>query len=100
MYTQPLTTAGSLLKPPISERLKSGYVILKPGDSIGAHQTDGREEMLIILKGAARIECESEIVEASGQSIVYIPKHSLHNVTNTSQQADLKYIYVVTPVDS
>jgi mannose-6-phosphate isomerase-like protein (cupin superfamily) len=99
MYIQAITTAGSLLKAPVSERLRSGYVILKPGDSVGAHRTDGREEMLIMLEGTARIECEHEILETSGQSVAYIPKNCLHNVTNTSQQADLKYIYVVTPVD-
>lgn len=100
MHTQALTAAGSLLKPPVSERLKSGFVILKPGESIGAHLTEAREEMLIILEGAAQIECGSEILEASGQAIVYIPKNMLHNVTNLSQQVDLKYIYVVTPVGS
>ncbi len=98
IYTQILSTAGSLLKSPVSERLKSGFVILKPGESIGAHRTDNREEMLIILEGTAHIECEGEILEASGQAIVYIPPNMLHNVTNTSQQIDLRYIYVVTPV--
>jgi mannose-6-phosphate isomerase-like protein (cupin superfamily) len=98
IYTQALTDAGSLLKPPTSQCLKSGFVILKPGEAIGAHRTEGREEMLIILEGTAWIECESETLTAPSPMVVYIPKDRLHNVTNQSD-ADLKYIYVVTPVN-
>ena len=75
-------------------------MILKPGESIGAHRTDNREEMLIILEGTGQIECEGESLEAGAEAIVYIPPNMLHNVTNTTQQVDLKYIYVVTPVGS
>ncbi|MEO8611704.1 MAG: cupin domain-containing protein [Chloroflexota bacterium] len=73
-------------------------MILKPGESIGAHHTDEREEMLIILEGTAQIECENETIAVSSQAIVYIPKNMLHNVTNLLEQVDLKYVYVVTPV--
>jgi mannose-6-phosphate isomerase-like protein (cupin superfamily) len=96
VHSQALTTDGSLLRPPVSERLKSGFVILKPGESIGAHRTDEREEMLIILAGTALVECEDKMLETSDQTIVYIPRNMLHNVTNPSSEVDLKYIYVVS----
>ncbi len=97
MYTKVLESAGSLLCPPRSERLKSGYITLKPGEAVGEHSTDNREEMLIIMEGRARIECEGECAELNANAIAYIPRNSRHNVINQSHE-DLKYIYLVTPV--
>jgi mannose-6-phosphate isomerase-like protein (cupin superfamily) len=98
MYVRVIDAAGSLLAPPTSQRLKSGYVVLQSGEAVGEHVTDGREEMIIILEGAARVECEGESVELEARSTVYIPKDSHHNVMNRGQN-ELKYIYVVTRVD-
>ncbi len=97
MYTKILESAGSLLRPPTSERLKSGYVVLKPGETVGEHTTADREEMLIILAGHACIECEGERVELAANAVAFIPRDSRHNVINQSAE-DLRYIYLVTPV--
>ncbi len=97
MHVKVLNAAGPLLKPPTSERLKSGYVILKHGEEIGEHRTDDREEMLIILKGRASITCESETVEVNAHSVVYIPRNARHNLMN-KLSSDPKYIYLVTSV--
>jgi mannose-6-phosphate isomerase-like protein (cupin superfamily) len=97
VYTKPLDAAESLLKPPTSERLKSGYVILKPGEAVGEHTTGQREELLIILAGSARIECEGESTALGANAVAYVPPNSRHNVFNTAHD-DLKYVYVVTPV--
>jgi mannose-6-phosphate isomerase-like protein (cupin superfamily) len=97
LYTKSLDDAESLLRPPISERLKSGYVILQPNEAVGEHTTADREELLIILSGTAQIECEGERSEVRANSVAYIPKNSRHNVTNNSTDV-LKYVYVVTPI--
>ena len=97
MHVKVLNVAGPLLQPPTSERLKSGYVILKHGEEVGEHRTDDREEMLISLQGRASITCESETVEVDAISVVYIPRNARHNVMNKSS-CDLKYIYLVTSV--
>lgn len=97
MYTQILESAGSLLRPPTSERLKSGFVVLKPGEVVGEHTTGHAEEMLIILEGCAWVECEGENSELTANTIAYIPRDSRHNVSNKSS-AELKYIYLVTPL--
>lgn len=97
MYIKTVNSPGSLVKPPISEKLKSGCVILKTGEAVGEHTTDAREEILVILEGMATVICESETAEVKPGSIVYIPENKKHNVINKSPEV-LKYIYIVTPI--
>ena len=98
MYIQKIITTQSLIKPPLSEKLKSGCVVLQPGQEVGEHVTENREEVLIILEGTATVACEQEIAEINAPSFVYIPKNKKHNVTNKSA-LPLKYLYIVTSVD-
>jgi mannose-6-phosphate isomerase-like protein (cupin superfamily) len=81
-----------------SLRLKSGSVCLPPGESVGFHVTEGKEEFIIILKGKAKIQCEgSKVLYGSRQSFVYIPPCVSHNLTNVGRTV-LQYVYVVCPV--
>ena len=74
---------------PVTAAMKSGYVVLKPGEAVGEHKTSGREEAIIILEGAAQIICEGRLVFcAAKDSLIYIPPETNHD------------IYVVTPVPS
>ena len=41
----------SLMKPPRTHKMRSGRVVLKPGESVGVHNTDDMEEVLVILEG-------------------------------------------------
>lgn len=45
----------SIIKPPESKNLKSGRVVLEPGEDVGDHVTKEREEIIIILSGTATI---------------------------------------------
>jgi len=88
----------SLLKPPLSARLRSGSVVLNPGESIGEHKTENREEAIIILKGNAVITCEGERFAIGEKQFAYIPPECIHNVSNESDSI-LEYVYIVTTID-
>lgn len=97
MYTKTISVTETLIKPPLSEKLKSGCVVLKKNQEVGEHVTKDKEEILIILQGKARIICENEIRDVDNGTFVFIPKNKKHNVVNRSREV-LKYIYVVTMV--
>lgn len=78
--------------------LKSGLVNLAPGEAIGSHSTEAREEVLVILEGKAGVACgESQELEAAAPAMVYIPEHTVHDVANRGQ-GPLRYIFIVAPV--
>ncbi|MBN2053021.1 cupin domain-containing protein [Candidatus Woesearchaeota archaeon] len=84
----------SLIKPPMSQTLKSGRVVLQPGEEIGEHTTSSKEELIIVLNGELLLrKGREEIVLKKGNSH-YIPPEVIHNVINKSG-AESEYIYVV-----
>jgi mannose-6-phosphate isomerase-like protein (cupin superfamily) len=97
MYTKTIGLRESLIKPPESKKLKSGCVVLQQGECVGEHCTDGKEEVLIILKGTATIEVEGKKTIVSMNTLAFIPEGKIHNVWNTSKE-ELQYIYIVSPV--
>lgn len=83
----------SLLRPPLSKKLKAGSVVLAPGENVGAHTTSGREEILIVLSGTATVECAGERFNVPAKHLVYIPPETLHNVFNENDTS-LEYVYL------
>ena len=76
--------------------LKSGQVILKPGEEVGEHNTENKEEVIVILEGEAEITSDkSGPVSAKKNSAAYIPPHTSHNVRNTGK-SPLRYVYIVS----
>jgi mannose-6-phosphate isomerase-like protein (cupin superfamily) len=84
---------------PQTNGMRSGFVRLKPGESVGTHSTGEHEEALMILRGEGKAEVEGHSVPFSSKMEVYIPPRSRHNVTNTGTEM-LEYVYVVAPVAS
>lgn len=83
---------------PQTKGLKSGFVNLRPGEEIGIHSTEDREEAIIILNGKAVVYYENDNqLEVEANSVVYMPPNTKHNVKNAGQDL-LSYIFVVTPV--
>ena len=79
--------------------IHSGFVTLKPGESIGAHSTDGCEEIIIVLEGKGELLIEnSASFKMKDGFVFYCPPRTLHNVTNAGDQL-LKYIYVTAAVN-
>lgn len=83
---------------PATAGMKSGYVTLLPGESIGEHRTDAREEAIVILEGRASVYRGKELLfAAEEESLVYIPPDTEHDIKNETGKK-LRYVYVVTPI--
>jgi mannose-6-phosphate isomerase-like protein (cupin superfamily) len=82
---------------PQTAGLRSGFVRLKPGDTVGWHTTGANEETLVILHGKGEAEIEgAAAMPITEKMIAYIPPETRHNVKNTGE-ASLEYVYVVAP---
>ncbi len=87
-----------LAGPPVTAGMKSGYITLKPGESVGEHKTEAKEEAIIILEGEAEIYCEGEIIfTVKAPNFVYMPPETNHDIKNNASRL-LRYVYVVARV--
>ncbi len=82
---------------PQTTGMRSGFVRLKPGQTVGWHTTGKNEEALVVLhgKGNALIDGQPGLPFAA-PALVYIPPATRHNVENTGSDP-LEYEYVVAP---
>ncbi len=77
--------------------MRSGFVRLKAGQSVGWHTTGHNEECLIVLRGSGKALIEGHAsLEFAAPRAVYVPPTTKHNVTNTGV-SPLEYVYVVAP---
>ncbi len=82
---------------PQTAGMRSGFVRLKPGGSVGWHTTGQHEEALVVLRGRGEARLEGQPGRAiEAPMLVYIPPATRHNVVNTGDQP-LEYVYVVAP---
>lgn len=80
--------------PPETIRLKSGMVTLPAGESVGAHNTGEREELVYTLSGSGEFRTENgEVLALSPGAAVYCPPNTGHDVFNTGDE-ELRYLYV------
>jgi quercetin dioxygenase-like cupin family protein len=101
-FTVPLDCASgdcALLKGvPQTAGMRSGFVRLKPGATVGWHTTGQHEESLIILHGQGEALIDGQEKKAFvAPAFVYIAPSTRHNVLNTGKD-QLEYVYVVAPV--
>ena len=88
---------GLLHGAPQTAGMRSGFVRLKPGDSVGWHTTGQNEESLVILRGQGDALVEGQPGRSfTAPGFVYIPPATRHNVSNTGREM-LEYVYVVAP---
>jgi quercetin dioxygenase-like cupin family protein len=81
--------------PPETRFLRSGYVKLSPGESIGFHSTHASEEIIIPISGEGEIRFPgTETLRVSPGSMIYNPPETEHCVINTGEGV-LEYIYIV-----
>lgn len=77
--------------------MRSGFVRLKPGESVGWHSTGQNEESLVILRGQGEALFEAHPKRTfAAPMFVYIPPATRHNVANTASEM-LEYVYIVAP---
>jgi len=82
---------------PQTAGMRSGFVRLKPGATVGWHTTGKNEEALVILHGQGKALIEGQPgVFFTAPALVYIPHATRHNVENTGNEP-LEYEYVVAP---
>ena len=75
--------------------MRSGFVRLKPRESVGWHTTGKNEEALVILGGRGEALIEGQPGHPfAAPMLVYIPPATRHNVTSTGDEL-LEYVYVV-----
>jgi mannose-6-phosphate isomerase-like protein (cupin superfamily) len=78
--------------------LACGFVTLKSKESVGLHNTENKEEALIILQGLAQLSYgKRSRIKVSKNCFIYIPPKTSHNIKNIGARL-LKYIYTTSPV--
>ena len=83
---------------PQTAGLRSGFVRLPPGETVGWHSTTQHEEALVILRGQGEARIEGQPPRPfSAPRLIYIPPATRHNVANTGGEV-LEYVYVVAPL--
>ncbi len=85
---------SSLIEPPHSRLLKACRVILSPGEEVGEHTTEKREELIIVLNGTASLFKGDGAIELNEGEAHFIREGVKHNIRNNSGR-DLEYIYAV-----
>jgi len=81
--------------PPETASLRSGLVTLAPGTSIGKHNTENYEEVLVPLEGEGELRIPGQPpVRIRSGLITYAPAHTEHDVANTGTTR-LRYIFIV-----
>jgi mannose-6-phosphate isomerase-like protein (cupin superfamily) len=84
--------------PPATYSIRSGYVVLAPGESVGKHGTGDYEEVVVVFEGEGKMTITGapELKLGAG-SVAYCPPQTEHDVTNTGRHP-LRYLYVVAAV--
>jgi|SRR5579862_3931849 len=81
--------------PPETVTMRSGFVVLTPGKSVGKHSTQQNEELLVVLEGKGQMTFhDGSKLPVEANHAVYCPPETEHNVTNTGK-GRLRYVYVV-----
>jgi mannose-6-phosphate isomerase-like protein (cupin superfamily) len=74
--------------------LASGFVTLKSKESVGLHNTQNKEEALIILAGQAQVSYgKHSSIKVKKNCFVYIPPKTDHDLKNTGK-GSLRYVYI------
>lgn len=82
---------------PQTAGMRSGFVRLQPGATVGWHTTGKNEEALVILHGQGEALIDGQAKQPFvAPAFVYIPPATRHNVLNTGTEP-LEYVYVVAP---
>jgi quercetin dioxygenase-like cupin family protein len=82
---------------PQTTGMRSGFVRLKPGETVGWHTTGKNEESLVILHGQGTAMIDGQAGKPfMAPAFVYISPATRHNVLNTGTEP-LEYVYVVAP---
>ncbi|MGQ9583337.1 MAG: cupin domain-containing protein, partial [Thermoplasmatota archaeon] len=82
-----------LITPPSARYLRGRVVLMDAGEETGFHTASGKEEVLIVLDGAATVYLESRRLRVPVGHSLFIRESSTHNVRNEGPGL-LRYVYV------
>jgi quercetin dioxygenase-like cupin family protein len=82
-----------LIIPSAGRSLKAGRVDLGPGEEVGEHVTEGREEAIIVLRGSGILVKEGKEAPIKEGEVYYVGENVRHNVRGGPEA--LEYVYVV-----
>lgn len=81
--------------PPESVTMRSGYVVLLPEKSVGRHNTESYEEMVVVLDGEGEMLFgDGSVFQLEPYFVAYCPPDTEHDVRNTGSKP-LRYVYIV-----
>jgi quercetin dioxygenase-like cupin family protein len=81
--------------PPETSTMRSGLVVLAPGASVGKHNTDSYEEMIVVFEGRAEIRITGQpALQVEPGIVAYCSPHIEHDVFNV-RGTPLRYLYIV-----
>jgi quercetin dioxygenase-like cupin family protein len=84
-----------LTGPPATAGMRSGYVVLAPGRSVGQHSTESNEEVVIVFAGTGELRFVGRPpIALRAGAVAYNPPRTTHDVVNTGAEP-LRYQYVV-----
>jgi quercetin dioxygenase-like cupin family protein len=87
-----------LVTPEDAKRMRARVVVLEPGQEVGEHTTENREELIVVLEGTiVLIGPDGEHQLKVGQA-AFIPLNALHNVKNKTKKK-ARYMYVLALYD-
>ena len=73
--------------------LRSGAVLLNPGEDVGWHSTAESEEAIVVLRGKGMLYYDGKSKKIKAGLFIYIPSGVVHNIRNDSRQ-QLVYVYI------
>jgi len=81
--------------PPATITMRSGQLILAPGMSVGRHNTERYEELVVVLAGAGEMRVTGgPTLNIREGTVAYCPPDTEHDIVNTGAEP-LRYLYVV-----
>jgi quercetin dioxygenase-like cupin family protein len=80
---------------PMTVTMRSGYVVLAPGKSVGKHSTRANEEALVVLAGKGELRLTNgPVIPIKAFDVTYCPPEKEHDVFNTGTDT-LRYLWLV-----
>ncbi len=86
-------TRGGRITPDDSKYIRGRVELKKPGEETGAHVTEGKEEVIIVLEGTATVFYGKAKLKVRSGTSLFVGEGVLHNVRNEGRKR-LRYVYV------
>lgn len=92
MWTRSFREPGKI-SPTEAQSISSSCVSLGPGERVGEHLTEGKEELLFVLEGEATLFAAGTTTKVPAGHAAFVPQGTRHDVANAGRSV-LTYVYV------